>query len=80
MSCGQTLTESTIVENDRVNCFADGLVAGADGITIDLKGHTIDGRTIPTGSGVVISASAPLRFRPPREARRSVGGVSLLRG
>jgi parallel beta-helix repeat protein len=55
VSCGQTLTESTILENDLVNCIDDGLVAGADGITIDLNGHTIDGRTIPTGSGIVIS-------------------------
>jgi len=36
-----------------VNCIDDGL-AGADGITIDLNGHTIDGRTIPTGSGIAI--------------------------
>ena len=56
VSCGQTLTESTILENDLTNCFADGLVAGADGITIDLNGHTIAGRTIPTGSGILISS------------------------
>jgi parallel beta-helix repeat protein len=55
VSCGQTLTESTIVDNDLDNCPGDGLVAGADGITIDLNGHTIDGQTLPTGTGVVIS-------------------------
>jgi hypothetical protein len=55
VSCGQTLTESTTVQNDLENCAGDGLGAGADGITIDLNGHTIDGRTIPTGSGVVIN-------------------------
>jgi hypothetical protein len=55
VSCGQTLTESTIVENDLENCAGDGLVAGADGITIDLNGHTIDGQTIPTGNGIAIS-------------------------
>jgi hypothetical protein len=54
VSCGQTLTESTIVENDVANCAGDGLVAGADGITIDLNGHTIDGATISSGSGIVI--------------------------
>jgi len=53
--CGQTLTESTIVENDLANCPGDGLVAGADGITIDLNGHMIDGQTIPTGNGIAIS-------------------------
>jgi parallel beta-helix repeat protein len=37
------------------NCPGDGLVAGADGITFDLNGHTIDGQTLATGTGVVIS-------------------------
>ena len=55
VGCGQTLTESTVLENDLVNCVADGLVAGADGITIDLNGHTVDGRTLVTGNGVLIS-------------------------
>jgi len=55
VSCGQTLTESTILENDLTNCPGDGLVAGADGITIDLDGHTIDGQTFPTGNGIEIS-------------------------
>jgi len=53
--CGQTLTESTIVENDLANCPGDGLVAGADGIAIDLDGHTIDGQTFATGTGIAIS-------------------------
>ena len=55
VSCGQSLTESTVLENDLVNCVADGLVAGADGITIDLNGHTVDGRTLVTGNGILIS-------------------------
>ncbi len=41
--CGQTLTQSVRLANDLTNCPADGLVIGADGITVDLNGHTIDG-------------------------------------
>jgi parallel beta-helix repeat protein len=33
--------------NDLTGCPADGLVVGADAITIDLNGHTIDGTTEP---------------------------------
>ena len=55
VTCGQTLTESTILENDLTNCPGDGLVAGADGITIDLNGHTVDGQTLLTGKGIAIS-------------------------
>jgi parallel beta-helix repeat protein len=41
--CGQTLTQSITLANDLTDCPGDGLVIGADGITVDLNGHTIDG-------------------------------------
>jgi parallel beta-helix repeat protein len=43
VSCGQTLTHSVKLANDLTNCPDDGLVIGADNITVDLNGHTIDG-------------------------------------
>ena len=44
--CGQKLTRSTKVLNSLHDCIWDGLVVGADGITIDLNGQTIDGSGI----------------------------------
>jgi hypothetical protein len=42
-SCGQTVTMNAIVTQD-LNCTnSSGIVIGADGITIDLNGHTIRG-------------------------------------
>ena len=49
VSCGQTLTQSTRITNDLLNCAGDGLVIGAHGITIDLDGHTIDGTSLGFG-------------------------------
>ena len=43
VSCGQTLTRSTTLANDLLNCPHNGLVVGAGNITINLNGHTIDG-------------------------------------
>ena len=43
VSCGQTLTKSMTLTNDLVDCPGNGLLVGADNITIDLNGHTIDG-------------------------------------
>jgi large repetitive protein len=43
VSCGQTLTQSTTLANDLVDCSGNGLLVGADNIRIDLNGHTIDG-------------------------------------
>src|ERR671910_868638 len=38
--CGQVLTEDTVVSND-LECDQTALVAGADGITIDLDRHRV---------------------------------------
>jgi hypothetical protein len=43
VTCGQTITHSVTLANDLTNCAGHGLVIGADGITVDLNGHTIDG-------------------------------------
>jgi parallel beta-helix repeat protein len=41
--CGQVLTTDTTVANDLHNCRTIGLVIGAQGVDLDLNGHTIDG-------------------------------------
>ena len=42
-ACGDTITVDTTLHADLVDCPSNGLVIGADGITLDLNGHTIDG-------------------------------------
>ena len=43
VSCGDVITQDTTLDSDLVNCPGDGVVIGADDITLDLAGHTIDG-------------------------------------
>ncbi len=43
VSCGDTITTDTALDGDLVNCPNNGIVIGADGITLDLAGHQIDG-------------------------------------
>jgi parallel beta-helix repeat protein len=53
LRCGDVITEDTVLENDLLNCPGDGLVIGADNVTLDLNGHLIDGTGFPTtGAGV----------------------------
>src|SRR2546425_4568987 len=53
VSCGDTITQDTKLNSDLVNCPGDGVVIGADNITLDLNGHTIDGDVASTtGLGV----------------------------
>jgi parallel beta-helix repeat protein len=41
--CGDVITANTRLSSDLVNCPDNGLVIGADNITLDLNSHTIDG-------------------------------------
>jgi parallel beta-helix repeat protein len=43
LSCGDTITVDTTLEADLIDCRSNGIVIGADDITLDLNGHTISG-------------------------------------
>ena len=46
-SCGDTITTDTKLHRDLVNCPNNGIVIGANNITLDLNGHLIDGDGTP---------------------------------
>ena len=41
--CGDTIRADTTLRRDLRNCRSNGLVIGADGVTLNLNGHTISG-------------------------------------
>jgi parallel beta-helix repeat protein len=43
VNCGDTITQDTKLDSDLIDCSGDGIVIGADNITLDFNGHTIDG-------------------------------------
>jgi parallel beta-helix repeat protein len=43
VECGARITADTELHKNLVNCPGNGIVIGADGIELDLNGHTIDG-------------------------------------
>jgi parallel beta-helix repeat protein len=49
VQCGDTITQDTTLDSDLIGCPGDGIVIGADGVTLDLNGHTVSGRP-PTGT------------------------------
>ena len=48
LRCGDTVTTSVVLHADVRGCAQHGLVIGADGVTVDLNGHTIAGDAIPS--------------------------------
>jgi hypothetical protein len=43
VACGDVITADTTLDSDLANCPGDGVVIGADAITLNLAGHSIDG-------------------------------------
>lgn len=43
VSCGDTITVDTTLDSDLIDCPGNGIVIGANAITLDLGGHTVDG-------------------------------------
>ena len=43
LSCGDTITVDTTLDSDLLDCPSNGIVIGADDITLDLNGHTVSG-------------------------------------
>jgi parallel beta-helix repeat protein len=43
VGCGDTITADTTLDSDLVNCPSNGIVIGADDITLDLNGHRVAG-------------------------------------
>lgn len=50
VSCGDTITSDTKLNHNLVNCANNGLLIGADNVTLNLNGHKIDGDGTPNGS------------------------------
>ena len=44
--CGQKIMQSIRLNNSLADCLGNGLIVGANGITIDLNGKTIDGKSL----------------------------------
>jgi parallel beta-helix repeat protein len=45
--CGDTITTDTTLHHNLVNCPNNGIIIGADDITLDLNYHTVDGDGTP---------------------------------
>jgi parallel beta-helix repeat protein len=52
ITCGSTLTKSTTLSADLLHCPGTALVIGADGITLNLGGHTISGTNAQGSEGI----------------------------
>jgi hypothetical protein len=66
-TCGQVITQDTTLDADVGPCVGNGIVIGANNITLDLNGHTVFGSlTAPTPgpgfSGILVQGFSGIRI------------------
>jgi parallel beta-helix repeat protein len=52
LTCGDTIYEDTVMTEDLIDCPGDGLIIGADNITLDCSKYVIKGIKEPVSSGI----------------------------
>jgi parallel beta-helix repeat protein len=80
VTCGATLTKSTTLSADLVHCPGTALVIGADGITVDLGGHTISGTNADGSEGIASDGHAKVRIVGGRITDFRINGVGIRGG
>ena len=55
VSCGQTITQNTVLDSNVGPCPDNGIIIGANNITLDLNGHAVFGTSAPEdGAGILL--------------------------
>src|SRR4051794_34357235 len=75
--CGQVITRDTTLRQDLSNCRGDGLKIGADGVTLNLGGHTIDGTNAAGSEGIAVDGHPRVTVSNGRVRQFRVNGVAL---
>ena len=63
VACGATITSDTKLRADLTNCPGDGLVIGANGITLDLGRRTIDGTGAEGSQGIRLNGRRGVKIK-----------------
>ena len=71
VSCGQTIVTSTKLANDLIDCPSNGIVIGANNVTLDLNGHVVDGDAADSSRARPTSHAISACSRPATAASRS---------
>lgn len=80
ISCGDTITESTVLDSDLVACDQGLLISGSN-ITLDLNGHTVSGlRQFGEGPGITIEDGTGVVVRGPGRVAQFDAGIYIVGG
>src|ERR671915_2326466 len=64
VGCGQTITQNTVLDSNVGPCSGDGIIIGANNITLDLNGFTVSGTAAPgEGAGILLESRTGVTVR-----------------
>lgn len=63
IACGEIITKDIVLHNDLLDCTGNGLVIGANNVTIDCNGHLIDGDGIDVDHGIYLKGKSGVTIR-----------------
>jgi hypothetical protein len=75
--CGQVVTTSIQLANNLSNCHGNGLIVGANNITINLAGHSITGTNAPGSEGIADDGHGGAKIQNGTIQRFFLNGVGL---
>jgi parallel beta-helix repeat protein len=75
--CGQVIKQDTTLKANLLNCPGRGLTIGANGVTLNLAGHRIDGTNARGSEGIVVDGHSHVTIRNGRVAQFRVNGVAI---
>lgn len=80
VQCGDVITQDTRLDSDLIDCPGDGIIIGADGVTLSLAGHVVDGDGDVgglTGTGIEVEGRRDVVIRN-GIVQEFLDGVSVL--
>jgi len=82
VACGTTITQTTTLTADVGPCAQDGIIIGADNITLSLNGHKIIGKAGAHGdhAGVLVPNHTGVTIRGKGTIQRFDAGVAIVEG
>jgi parallel beta-helix repeat protein len=80
VNCGDILTADTVLSNSLLDCIGDGLIIGADNITVDLNGQVLKGSGSPGFVGIRITDRSGVIVKGPGVVERFDGGIEITGG
>ena len=80
VACGDTIVADTVLDDSLLNCPGDGIIVGADGVTVHLNGQIVDGSNTVDSVGIKIVGRTGVTVKGPGVVKQFDKGIRIIGG